>query len=39
MIFKDFEFFININYKFFEYLLLFIDEKLKKGVKGVCVVE
>lgn len=37
MISKDFEFFININHKSPEYLSLFIDEKLKKGVKGVCV--
>lgn len=36
MISKDFEFFININHKSPEYLSLFIDEKLKKGVKGVC---
>lgn len=35
MISKDFEFFININHKSPEYLSLFIDEKLKKGVKGV----
>lgn len=35
MISKDFEFFININHKSPEYLSLFIDEKLKKGVKGM----
>jgi hypothetical protein len=37
MISKDFEYFININHKSPEYLSLFIDEKLKKGVKGVSV--
>lgn len=35
MISKDFEYFININHKSPEYLSLFIDEKLKKGVKGM----
>ena len=35
MISKDFEYFININHKSPEYLSLFIDDKLKKGVKGV----
>ncbi len=33
----DFEYFINLNPKSPEYLSLFIDDKLKKGVKGVCV--
>ncbi len=32
---QDFEFFVNINDKSPEYLSLFIDEMLKKGVKGV----
>ena len=32
---SDFEFFINLNAKSPEYLSLFIDDKLKKGVKGV----
>ena len=32
---KDFEHFINVNEKSPEYLSLFIDELLKKGVKGV----
>ena len=31
----DFEYFINLNEKSPEYLSLFIDNKLKKGVKGV----
>lgn len=35
MISKDFEYFINLNPKSPEYLSLFIDEKLKKGVKGM----
>lgn len=35
MISKDFECFININPKSPEYLSLFVDDKLKKGVKGV----
>ena len=35
MISSDFEFFINLNQKSPEYLSLFIDDKLKKGVKGV----
>ncbi|PIK35981.1 putative cullin-3-B isoform X2 [Apostichopus japonicus] len=30
----DFEFFLNLNPKSPEYLSLFIDDKLKKGVKG-----
>jgi cullin 3 len=36
----DFEYFINLNPKSPEYLSLFIDDKLKKGVKGVgaCIV-
>ena len=33
--FKDFEYFVNLNDKSPEYLSLFIDELLKKGVKGV----
>lgn len=36
MIASDFEFFLNLNQKSPEYLSLFIDDKLKKGVKGVC---
>jgi hypothetical protein len=32
---SDFEYFINLNQKSPEYLSLFIDDKLKKGVKGV----
>ncbi|KAK3583652.1 hypothetical protein CHS0354_021390 [Potamilus streckersoni] len=35
MISSDFEFFINLNPKSPEYLSLFIDDKLKKGVKGM----
>jgi cullin 3 len=35
MISSDFEFFINLNFKSPEYLSLFIDDKLKKGVKGM----
>lgn len=35
MISGDFEFFINLNAKSPEFLSLFIDDKLKKGVKGV----
>ena len=35
MISSDFEHFINLNQKSPEYLSLFIDDKLKKGVKGV----
>lgn len=35
MISKDFECFININPKSPEYLSLFVDDKLKKGVKGM----
>ena len=34
MITTDFEHFINLNPKSPEYLSLFIDEKLKKGLKG-----
>lgn len=34
MIAKDFEHFLNLNPKSPEYLSLFIDDKLKKGVKG-----
>lgn len=32
---SDFEYFLNLNPKSPEYLSLFIDDKLKKGVKGV----
>lgn len=32
---QAFEFFINLNQKSPEYISLFIDEKLKKGLKGV----
>lgn len=35
MIAADFEYFFNINSKSPEYLSLFIDEKLKKGVRGL----
>lgn len=35
MIAKDFEYFLNLNSKSPEYLSLFIDDKLKKGVKGM----
>lgn len=35
MISSDFEYFINQNSKSPEYLSLFIDDKLKKGVKGM----
>jgi cullin 3 len=35
MIAKDFEYFLNLNAKSPEYLSLFIDDKLKKGVKGM----
>lgn len=35
MISSDFEFFINLNAKSPEFLSLFIDDKLKKGVKGM----
>lgn len=35
MIASDFEYFFNLNPKSPEYLSLFIDDKLKKGVKGV----
>lgn len=35
MIAKDFEHFLNLNPKSPEYLSLFIDDKLKKGVKGM----
>ena len=30
----DFEYFVNLNQRTPEYLSLFIDDKLKKGVKG-----
>ncbi len=32
---SDFEYFVNLNPRTPEYLSLFIDDKLKKGVKGV----
>ncbi|XP_066266185.1 cullin-3-A-like [Branchiostoma lanceolatum] len=32
---SDFEYFLNLNQKSPEYLSLFIDDKLKKGVKGL----
>jgi len=35
MISSDFEYFLNLNPKSPEYLSLFIDDKLKKGVKGM----
>ncbi|XP_059164141.1 cullin-3-B-like [Physella acuta] len=35
MISGDFEYFINLNPKSPEYLSLFVDDKLKKGVKGM----
>ena len=35
MIASDFEHFLNLNPKSPEYLSLFIDDKLKKGVKGM----
>lgn len=35
MVASDFEYFLNLNSKSPEYLSLFIDDKLKKGVKGV----
>ena len=35
MITGDFEHFINLNPKSPEFLSLFIDEKLKKGIKGL----
>ncbi|KAG8330377.1 Cullin-3 [Homalodisca vitripennis] len=35
MIASDFEYFLNLNPKSPEYLSLFIDDKLKKGVKGM----
>jgi len=35
MISRDFEFFLNLNAKSPEYLSLYIDDKLKKGVKGL----
>lgn len=39
MIAKDFEYFLNLNAKSPEYLSLFIDDKLKKGVKGMSEIE
>lgn len=38
MISSDFEYFLNLNSKSPEYLSLFIDDKLKKGAKGVSVI-
>jgi cullin 3 len=35
---SDFEHFINLNQRSPEYLSLFIDDKLKKGVKGVIII-
>lgn len=35
MIAKDFEYFLNLNARSPEYLSLFIDDKLKKGSKGM----
>lgn len=35
MIAKDFEYFLNLNPRSPEYLSLFIDDKLKKGAKGM----
>lgn len=35
MIAADFEYFLNLNQRSPEYLSLFIDQKLKKGVKGM----
>ena len=35
----DFEYFLNLNSRSPEYLSLFIDDKLKKGVKGVSACE
>ena len=32
---SDFEYFLNLNKRSPEYLSLFIDDKLKKGVKGL----
>ena len=34
---SDFEYFVNLNVRTPEYLSLFIDDKLKKGVKGVTI--
>jgi cullin 3 len=34
---SDFEYFVNLNPRTPEYLSLFIDDKLKKGVKGVII--
>ncbi|KAK8758915.1 hypothetical protein V5799_003454 [Amblyomma americanum] len=35
MIASDFEYFLNLNRKSPEYLSLFVDDKLKKGLKGM----
>lgn len=34
-LFQEFEHFLNLNHRSPEYLSLFIDDKLKKGTKGV----
>lgn len=39
MIATNFEYFLNINPKSPEYISLFIDEKLKKGVRGVIIIK
>lgn len=39
MVAKDFEYFLNLNEKSPEYLSLFIDDKLKKGAKGMTELE
>lgn len=39
MISKDFEYFLNLNQRSPEYLSLFIDDKLKKGTKGMTEIE
>lgn len=39
MIAKDFEHFLNLNPRSPEYLSLFIDDKLKKGAKGMTEIE
>ena len=37
LLFQDFEYFLNLNHRSPEYLSLFIDDKLKKGTKGVSI--
>ena len=39
VIYGDFEYFLNLNKRSPEFLSLFIDDKLKKGVKGLSDVE